>query len=54
MGFNDIFHSVKEKENSDCLQHISMFFKKLDEIGDERLLVKALLNNMLAGNMHDW
>jgi type II pantothenate kinase len=53
MGFNDIFYSVKEKENIAALSVVCDMFKSLDEL-EEKERVKTLIFNILAGNMLDW
>jgi bifunctional damage-control phosphatase, subfamily II, fusion protein len=53
MGFNDIFHTVKETENNAAFEQITAWFSKLD-LMEEDALVQLLIENILAGNMLDW
>ncbi|KAJ3367719.1 Pantothenate kinase 4 [Kappamyces sp. JEL0680] len=53
MGFNDIFHTVKEKENEAALKVVPEMFQAQDKLSMEEL-VDTLIFNILAGNMLDW
>lgn len=48
-GFTDLFKKVKEAENDAAIKNLPQLLKDLDEIEDEQVLVKVLIENMLAG-----
>ena len=52
MGFNDIFHDLKMKENNASIQGLASLISELDGLNDD--LIDRLLLNILAGNMFDW
>lgn len=53
MGFNDLFHEIKAKENQESLNRLDELLSKIDQLKGKEL-VTNLLENVIAGNMYDW
>ncbi|RKP08492.1 hypothetical protein THASP1DRAFT_29717 [Thamnocephalis sphaerospora] len=53
-GFYDIFEPVKRREVAASLASLPALLARLDDISDESIRLRALIDGVLAGNMFDW
>lgn len=52
-GFQDIFRSIKQKENEGALELLGEVLQEIDDIADPRQRWEAVVRGVFAGNIFD-